>query len=119
MREIEKLLLDSANAKSISLPEKMESIYHEDLDMNILEFQLKMLLDIIKVTPMDGLPIKQLIRVQTLCQILNLQPTFKVLLTEVHKLLRTSLTIPVTTATAERNFSALRRIETYLRSLMT
>ena len=28
-------------------------------------------------------------------------------------------TIPITTATAERSFSALRRIKTYLRSTMT
>ena len=60
MREIEKLLLDSANAKSISLPEKMESIYHKDLDLNKLKVQLKMLPDIVKVTPMDGIPINRL-----------------------------------------------------------
>ena len=29
------------------------------------------------------------------------------------------LTVPVTTATAERSFSALRRIKTYLRSTMS
>ena len=38
---------------------------------------------------------------------------------EVDKLLRIYLTIPVTTATAERSFSALRRIKTYLRSTMS
>ena len=74
VREIKKLLLNSANAISISLPEKMESIYHEDLDLNKLKVQPKILPDIVKVTPMDGIPIKQVTRVQTLCQILNLQP---------------------------------------------
>ena len=117
--EIEKLLLDSANAKSTSLPEKLESIYHEDLNMDKLKIQLKMLPDAVKVTPMNGIPIKQVTRIQTICQVFNIQPTFKKLLAEVHKLLRIYLTIPVTTSTAERNFSALRRIKSYLRSSMT
>ena len=36
----------------------------------------------------------------------------------MHKLLRITYTIPVTTASAERSFSALKRIETYLRNSM-
>ena len=43
----------------------------------------------------------------------------KAMLIDVHKLLVLYLTIPVTTATAERSFSALRRIKTYLRNSMT
>ena len=39
------------------------------------------------------------------------------MLSEVHKSLR--LTIPITSATSERSFSALRRVLTYLRSTMT
>ncbi len=50
---------------------------------------------------------------------LNENPTCKTLLSEVHKLLKLYYTIPVTTSSAERNFSALKRIKTYLRSLMT
>lgn len=38
---------------------------------------------------------------------------------EVDKLLRIYLTIPVTTAYAERSFSALRHIKTHLRSTMS
>ena len=38
VRQIENLLLDSANAKSESLPEKVESIYHKDIDMDKLNF---------------------------------------------------------------------------------
>ena len=56
----QKKLLDSANAKSANLPEKMEPIkfYHKDIDMNKLKIQLKMLTDAIKVTSMHGVPIK-------------------------------------------------------------
>jgi hAT family C-terminal dimerisation region len=38
---------------------------------------------------------------------------------EVSKLLRLFLVIPATSATAERSFSAMRRLKTYLRSTMT
>ena len=38
---------------------------------------------------------------------------------EVDKLLKIYLTVPMTTATAERTFSTMRRIKTYLRSTMT
>ncbi len=38
---------------------------------------------------------------------------------EYNQLLLLYLTIPVTTATAERSFSALNRIKTYLRCTMT
>ena len=41
------------------------------------------------------------------------------MLSEVNKLLQLYLTFPVTTATAERSFSALRRLKTFLRSTMT
>ena len=68
---------------------------------------------------MNDIPIKRVTRIQTLCDIFNYYPSLKMLFTEVDKLLKTYLTIPVTTSTAERNFSALRRIKTYLRNSMT
>jgi len=107
------------NAKSANLSEKVASIYGEDLGMERLKIQLRMFPDVVKVTPMDGIHIKEVTCVQTLCQVLNIQPSFKILLTEVHKLLRIYLTIPATTSTAGRNFSALQRIKTYLRTSMS
>lgn len=49
------------------------------------------------------------------------QDTIKLseLLPELAKLFCLALTIPVTTCTAERSFSALRRLKTYIRSTMT
>ena len=38
---------------------------------------------------------------------------------EMTKAVRLLLTVPITTCTAERSFSALRRLKTYLRSTMT
>ena len=63
VREIEKLLLDSANVKCVNLPEKMKSIYREDLDMNKLKIQQQMLPDTVKTTPLYSIPIKQVTRV--------------------------------------------------------
>ena len=37
----------------------------------------------------------------------------------VHRLLRIYLTVPMSSATAERTFSALRRVKNYLRTTMT
>ena len=41
------------------------------------------------------------------------------MLPEVHKLLRLYLTIPLTTATSERTFSAVRHVLTYKRATIT
>ena len=41
------------------------------------------------------------------------------MLSEIYKVLKIYFTIPVTIATAERSFSSLRRLKTYLRSTMT
>ena len=50
---------------------------------------------------------------------MNKSNTYKTMLPEVHNLLRLYLTIPITSATSERSFSALKRVLTYLRSTMT
>ena len=44
---------------------------------------------------------------------------YRSMLCEVDKLLLLYLTIPVTTATAERSFSSLRRVKIYLRNTMS
>ena len=43
----------------------------------------------------------------------------KEMLSEVVRLIKLFYTIPVTTSTAERTFSALRRLKTYLRTTMS
>ena len=44
---------------------------------------------------------------------------YKDMLSEVDKVLKIFFTFPVTSATAERSFSSLRRLKTLLRSTMT
>ena len=109
-RQTEELLLSSANAKPVNLPERMKSIYCNHLDMDKLMVQLRMLPDAVRTTLLNGIPIKQATRIQTFCQVFNNQPTcsLKIHLSEIHSLLRIYITIPVTTSTAEHSFSALR-----------
>ena len=119
VRKIETLLIDSANGKDVSIPREVSDLYKDDIDFQKLELHLQMLPDAIKCTPLDGIYIREVTRVQTICDIFNQQSSIKALLSEVHKLVLIYLTIPVTTATAERSFSALKRIKTYLRNSMT
>ena len=95
-RQTEELLLNSANAKPINLPERMKSIYCNDLDIDKLMVQLCMLPDAVKTTLLDAIPTKQVTRIQTLCQVFNNQPSLKILLSEIHSPVRIYLTIPVT-----------------------
>ena len=119
VRNIEALLLDSANGKPTTLSNDFVSLYTKDIDMEKLKLQLKFLPDAVKTVTPDGIPIHQVIPVQTLCDVLNTQNCLKSLMSEVHKLLKLYLMIPVTTASSEQNFSALKYIKTYFRNSMT
>ncbi|CAF2033434.1 unnamed protein product [Rotaria magnacalcarata] len=63
--------------------------------------------------------IKKITKIQTICDLLNVQFVGKCMFCEYTTLIRLYLTVPVTTATAERSFSAMNRVKTYLRSSMT
>ena len=57
--------------------------------------------------------------IHTICDAMDSNEVFKEILPAVHKLLLLYLTIPITSATAERAFSALKQVLTYSRSSMT
>ena len=117
--ELESILIKAANGEKPEISRDVKSLYANDLDFDRLKNQLSMLPDLVRDTKLDGIPVKQVTRVQTLCQIFNAAPFSKSLFNEVDALLKIFLTIPVTTSTAERTFSVLRRIKTYLRATMT
>ena len=87
--------------------------------MEKLKLHLQLLPDAIKSVKLNGIPIKEVTQISTICGVFNHQPALKSFITEVHKLLKLYLTIPVTTASAQRNFSALKHVKTYLRNSMT
>ncbi len=113
---IETLLIDNANRKEV-VPQN--TLYQKDIDFSKLSLHLKMLPDAIKAVPLDGITVCEVTIVQTLFDVFNKQASFKMMLSEVHKLVLLYLTVPVTTVTAECSFSGLKRIKTYLRNSMT
>ena len=116
VRNIEAILLKSANGNPGSFPNTFQETFSDDIDMQKLSLQLQILPDAIRSNAKD---LQEVTQVQSICDVLNEQPGIKKLLTEVHKLIRIYYTIPVTTASAERSFSALKCIKTYLRNSMT
>ena len=83
-----------------------------DIDKNRLKVQLSMLASSLSKKDAD-VTIDDVV-----AQVRGLGKA-KIMFTEICKLLRLLLTIPVASATAERSFSALRRLKTYTRSTMT
>ena len=65
--------------------------------------QMNMLLDLVKTSPAFS-SLKSITNVRTLTDIVNTSPLTAGIFSEVAKLLLMFLTIPVTTATAERSF---------------
>ena len=78
--------------------------------MQKLNLHLQLLPDVMKSVSLDGIPIEHITRVQTICELLTPAAKLIIFCHSDHKLLKLYLTIPVTTASAERNFSALKCI---------
>ena len=122
---LETFLLDSTNGalgdvSADKTREKLE-LYSRDVDITRLMIQIQMLPDVLKTYNEKNpvVAVKKVTNLRTLCDIMNEISSAKSLFSEVFTLLRVVLIIPVTTATAERTFSCLRRLKTYLRSTMS
>lgn len=108
-----------ANGKSESQPDEQLLKYLEnDIDKGRFLSQLTMVSDLIK-SAFQHNPIKSVTNVRTIADAMNQSNIYKRMLGEIDKVLKIYFTIPVTTATAERSFSSVRRLKTYLRSTMT
>ena len=124
-KAIEEVLLTACasqftSADGFSIPEVIVNTYSQDINIDKLKVQLLMLPDLIKsYRSSQDLPHLTVTSLRTLCEIFLALPLSKEMLSEVDALLRLYFTIPITTATAERSFSVLRRIKTYLRSTMS
>jgi len=86
------------------------------MDCGRLGHQLYHVHDAVKTTLPE---VRQVTNIKTICEALNRTAVIKMLLGEVHKLLRLYLTfIPMASATSECTFSSLRHLRTYLRNTM-
>ena len=115
---IETILLKASNLETYS--EELESfklsMYKNDVEIDQLSRKLPLLGDVIK----QALPsVKQVTTIRAICDAMNTESVYKSMLSEIHKLLRLYLTIPISSSTSERSFSALKRVLTYIRSTMS
>ena len=115
---MEKTLLKAANGEDckdeIALLAK--SCYSNDINWSDFGRHILLLHDVIK----KGCPsVKKVTSIDTICEAMNSNSIYKEMLPTVHQIIRLYLTVPITSATSERTFSALRRLLTYLRSSMT
>ena len=118
IREMEDLLIKSSNGEKISdISEKLQNYFTPDIDQDRLKCQLSLLSDMIKSAFQNQ--VQMVTNVRTIVEAMNKSEIYKGMLTEVYKMLQIYFTFPVTTSTAERSFSSLDRIKTYLRSSMT
>ncbi|CAF4645010.1 unnamed protein product, partial [Rotaria socialis] len=94
--------------------------YYGDIDVEKLKVEALMIVDfyqsVIKTNQMN---IKQITKISTIRKIFNSCEVGKEMFKEYQKLIKLYLTIPVTTATAERTISTLNRLKTAIRSTMT
>ena len=104
--------MNSCNATSVEFPQSVADIYAADLKVDCLRVQLSMLPDVIPTANKEyGFTVKKVTSLNTICEIFNACEFPKTMLNEVQRLLRIYYTIPLTSATSERTFSGLRRLD--------
>ena len=108
IQSVEEILIDAANGKEVQTAPAVTECYRNDLDFDRLSQQLRSLHDLCsqyrKVTNVDSIT-------QALVESDN--RAIRAMLSEVRKMLQLYLTVPVTSSTSERSFSALLQIKTY------
>ena len=114
---VEEVIEAAASGQEVEIPKTVRELYQDDIDMDRLRVQLRMLPDVCKQRGSNPKAADVIADVSAAIRSGN--PVFAQMLKEVCTLMRLYLTLPVTTATAERTFSVLRRTKTYLRSTMT
>ena len=122
--KIEEILLGTVNSNCCLLECLHEdfAVYKKDLNVVQLHDQLQMLPNLVQTRNSlrrDQPAITKVTSVRTIANVLTEVEVGKAMLPDVAALVKIYYTLPVTTATGERSFSALRRLKTFLRSTMT
>ena len=111
--DLQDLLMLAANMKSFNDKlNKVVEFYNRDLDKDRLKYQLETF-----STMFDQK--ENLVFNDIIAYFKNLGPGQKSLLSEVCKVVKLVLVLPASTASAERSFSKMKLIKTYLRSTMS
>ena len=112
---IEDLVVHAAKGEDIAIDQELEDKIKQDLNVDGLKRELQILS---KYIPEVDPSLKDVSSISTVIDIMRKGKLVK-MLSELHILLKLYLTVPLSNATAERSFSALRRVKTYLRSRLT
>ena len=102
--------IDTANGKSPEISTVVQEFLMEKIDLSRLKIQLQMLPDSIKTAFSGSSSVNTVTSIRTIVEALNQSEVVKGMLSEVDKVLKAYLSFSVTSATAERAFSSLRRI---------
>lgn len=115
---MEQALLKAANGEDFcsEIDTLKDSCYKNDIEWSDVSQHLPLLRDVVSRATPD---VKKVTSIRTVCDAISSNHVYKGMLSSVHLLLRLYMTIPITSATSERSFSALRRLVTYLRSSMS
>ena len=108
MGEMENLFVDLCNGRyKMEIMNILKEIYKDDIDMNKLKIQLSLLQDILK-TSNEGhkMGVKKVTMVKIVHEMFNVCKLSKTMLSEVNKVLKLYLILPLTSATAEQCFSS-------------
>lgn len=120
IRDIENLMINASNQATFNVSDELVTYLKDDIDCTRLKHQLLTIPDLVRTAfSADSVTIKKVTNVRTIADAMDKCNIYKGMLTEIDKLLKLYFTFPVTSATAERSFSSLRRLKTYLRSTMT
>ena len=120
LKEIESLLVKSCNGITVQPSESFAAMYAKDLNLDRLRIQLCMLPDLLRTANEEHeLGVKKVTSIGSIVELFNTCSYSKTMLREVSRLLRIFLTVPMASATAEKSFSALRRLKNYLRTTMS
>lgn len=116
-KQMESILLDAAQGKEIDSESFTAVVDHfgSDTDVDELKLNLSMLPSLCDLSKLTDKPAD----VTVICNALNSLGPAKKLYKQVNMLIRLFLVLPVSSASAERSFSAMRRLRNYLRKTMT
>ena len=120
-RRTDKLLLSAANwtvEGDLPIDDEVLTFYKNDINGEQFRRQLRMVPDMMKCAE-EAKGLKVVTTIRTLADIITSSSIYIGVFSVVVKLLRLFMAVPVSTASAERSCSSLRRLETYLRSTMT
>ena len=92
--QIESLLINACNGKVNKPSDTLESLYRADIDFQLLQIQLVMLPDLIKVVnDPTSIKIMRIMTVSTICGLMNTSSFGKYMFSKVNILLRVYLTV--------------------------